>query len=388
MTTAHPTHHSPLRWVDGTMPALDERVLNIPVVGFIEYCLRGVGQVVFMNSPITGLFILAAAWIYDPWFGLAGTIAVIASTLAALALGFDRDAIHAGLYGFNGVLVGLGLALFLSPPWDALVVLWIIVLSAASSVLMGALAALFGGAWGVPPFTLAFNVITLLFLITGLQAAYGRLGVGVNPAAPVSGGPGVQTALRPSADATGNTDAMAIVNAVFRGIGQLFFLNSILAGVLIIIGIAFCSRIAAGFALVGSIVGMLTGVALGADGVTIYNGLWGFNSFDAALAIAGVFYVLTWRSAVLGIVCAAFTALLFGAIVSFFVPWGLPALTLPFCFGTLAFVLLKDASRYFTWVPPSDVVTPEEHLHRAHTLRESTATADGAGSQTPERPAD
>src|ERR1700755_2085036 len=78
---------------------------------------------------------------------------------------------------------------------------------------------------------------------------------------------------------------MAIVSAVFRGIGQLFFLNSILAGVLIIIGIAFCSRIAAVFALVGSIVGMLVGMALGADGAAIYNGLWGFNSFDAALAI-------------------------------------------------------------------------------------------------------
>jgi urea transporter len=378
MTTAHPTPtHNPLRWVDGTMPALDERVLNIPVVGFIEYCLRGVGQVVFMNSPITGLFILAAAWIYDPWFGFAGTIAVIASTLAALALGFDRDAIHAGLYGFNGVLVGLGLALFLEPPRDVLVVVWIIVLSAASSVVMGALAAVFGGSWGVPPFTLAFNITTLLFLVTALQLANGRLGALVKPAAPVSGGPGVSTALRPSADATGNTDAAAIVNAVFRGIGQLFFLNSILAGVLIIIGIAFCSRIAAGFALVGSIVGMLTGIALGANGVSIYNGLWGFNSFDAALAIAGVFYVLTWRSALLGIVCAAFTALLFGAIVSFFVPWGLPALTLPFCFGTLAFVLLKDASRYFTWVQPAEVVTPEEHLHREHAHHESNATASG-----------
>jgi urea transporter len=364
------------------MPALDERVLNIPVVGFIEYCLRGVGQVVFMNSPITGLFILAAAWIYDPWFGFAGTLAVIVSTLAALALGFDRDAIHAGLYGFNGVLVGLALALFLSPPRDALVVVWIIVLSAASSVLMGALAALFGGAWGVPPFTLAFNFTTLLFLLAGLQAAHGRLGVNVKPAAPVTGGPGVQTALRPSADAAGNTDAMAIVNAVFRGIGQLFFLNSILAGVLIIIGIAFCSRIAAGFALIGSIVGMFTGLALGANGVTIYNGLWGFNSFDAALAIAGVFYVLTWRSALLGVACAAFTALLFGAIASFFVPWGLPALTLPFCFGTLAFVLLKDVSRYFRWVPPAEVVTPEEHLHRAHIIRESTAAAGGAEPRT------
>ena len=89
---------------------------------------------------------------------------------------------------------------------------------------------------------------------------------------------------------------------------------------------------------------MLTGMALGADGAAIYNGLWGFNSFDAALAIAGVFYVLTWRSALLGVACAAFTALLFGAIASFFGPWGLPALTLPFL-RNVGLVLLKDASR-------------------------------------------
>jgi urea transporter len=252
MTTAEPTEQrGPLRWVDGTMPALQERVLDIPVVGFIEYCLRGVGQVVFMNSPITGLLILVAAWTYDPWFGFAGTIGVIASTLAGIALGFDRGAIHAGLYGFNGVLVGLGLALFLDPPWDALVIVWIIVLSALSSVLMGALAAVFGGAWGVPPFTLPFNITTLLFLVTALNIAFGRLSALVEPALPAVNGPDVSVSLRETADATGSTDAMAILNAIFRGIGQLFFLNSILAGVLIIIGIAFCSRIAAGFALVG-----------------------------------------------------------------------------------------------------------------------------------------
>ena len=90
MTTAEPTEQrGPLRWVDGTMPALQERVQDIPVVGFIEYCLRGIGQVVFMNSPITGLFILAAMWIYDPWFGFAGTVGVIASTLAGHTLGID-----------------------------------------------------------------------------------------------------------------------------------------------------------------------------------------------------------------------------------------------------------------------------------------------------------
>lgn len=379
MTTAHPpSRQSPLRLVNGTMPAVRERVHHIPVVGFVEYCLRGIGQVVFMNSPITGLFILVAMWSYDPWFGFAGTVGVIASTLAAHALGIDRVLIHAGQYGFNGALVGLALALFLTPAWDVLVVGWVILLSAASSVLGAAFAAVFVAALGVPPLTLAFNAITLSFLITGLHVAHGRLGVGVDPAAPVSGGTGVQTALRPGADAAGNTDAMAIVNAVFRGIGQLFFLNSILAGVLIIVGIAFCSRIAAVFALVGSTVGMLTGMALGADGVAIYHGLWGCNSFAAAVVVAGVCYVLTWRSALLGVACAAFTALLVGAITSFFAPWGLPPLTLPFCLGTLAFALLKDASRSFSWVPPSEVVTPEEHRHRAHKLPTSAAAAGDA----------
>ncbi|MEW2501661.1 MULTISPECIES: urea transporter [unclassified Amycolatopsis] len=377
MTTAPPErgHHGPWRWINGTMPEVDERALKVPVVGFVEYCLRGIGQVVFMNSPITGAFILLAAWLQQPWLGFGATVGVVASTLAALALGFDRDAIHAGLYGFNGVLTGLGLALFLAPEWDGIVILWMILLSAVSSILMAALAAAFGGAWGVPPFTLAFNITTLLFLITALHITRGRLSDAIAPAAPQVNGPGVRTSLRASADAVGNTDVVAVINAIFRGIGQLFFCNSLLAGVLIIVGIAFCSRIAALFALVGSAVGMLTGMALGADGVLIYNGLWGFNSFDAALAIAGVFYVLTWRSAILGVLCAIFTALLFGAIGSIFVPWGLPALTLPFCFGTLTFVLLKDTSKFFEWVPPAEVVTPEEHVRRSH--REHAMAASG-----------
>src|SRR6476646_2563102 len=204
MTMEHQTpRQSPLRLVDGTMAGVGEKAHNIPVVGFIEYCLRGVGQVVFMNSPITGLFIVAAMWIFDPWVGFAGTLGVIASTRAAHALGIDRGLLHAGLYGFNGVLVGLALATFLTPAWDVLVIVWIIVLSAASSVLMGALAAVFVGVLGVPPFTLAFNTITLLFLVTGLHVAHARLGVGVARAAPVSGGAGVQTALRRGADAAG-----------------------------------------------------------------------------------------------------------------------------------------------------------------------------------------
>ncbi|WP_300015076.1 urea transporter [Pseudonocardia sp.] len=369
MTAGTATTHHALDWVNGTAPRLQERVRRIPPLAFVENCLRGVGQVMFMNNPLTGLFVLLAAWTFDPWIGFGGTVGVVVSTLVALLMGFDRGAIHAGLYGFNGVLCGLALATFLAPPWDGVATVWIVAVSAGSSIAMAALAALFGGAWGVPPFTLAFNISVLLFLITALHAVRGRVGELIVPTPPAVTGPTVSEALRESATSAAGTDLAAVVNAVLRGISQLFFVNSILGGILILVGILFCSRIAFGFALVGSAVGMGVGMALGADGTAIYNGLWGFNSFDACLAIAGVFYVLTWRSALLGIACAAYTALLFGAIASFLGPWGLPAMTLPFCFGVLTFVMLKDASpRLFTFVPPGEIETPEAHLRRARTV--------------------
>ena len=184
------------------------------------------------------------------------------------------------------------MSLFLQPDWDLLVMVWIVVGAALSTVLHAALAAVFLGAWKVPPFTLAFNFITLMFLIGALNYANGRVGGLIAPAdAQVTRGE-VSNTLRSAADAATANNIEGIVNAIMRGISQLFFANSIMSGILIIVGIAVASRIAAVFALVGSTVGMLTGLAVGASGVAIYNGLWGFNSFDAALAVGGVFFVL------------------------------------------------------------------------------------------------
>jgi urea transporter len=335
------------------------------LLDFLDSCLRGVGQVCFMNNPVTGLAILIAMCFGEFWLGFAGALGLAVSTAAALLIGMDRGAIRAGLYGFNGVLVGAGLSLFLQPDWDLLVMVWIVVASALSTVLHAALARVFIGSFTVPPFTLAFNFMTLLFLIGALNFANGRAGGLIAPAdAQVTGG-SVSNTLRSAADAGSANNLEGVINAVFRGIGQLFFANSVWAGIIIIVGIAVCSRIAAAFAVVGSIVGMLTGLAVGANGVAIYNGLWGFNSFDAALAVGGVFFVLTLRVGILAVGCAVLAALLFGAISALFIPWGLPALTLPFCFATLAFVLLKGSSDKLEPIEAADITTPEEHLARS-----------------------
>lgn len=360
--------------INGTMPGWGERADENEVLAYVDSCLRGVAQVCFMNNPVTGLAILIAMLVAEPWLAFAGALGVAVSTLSAIVIGMDRGAIRAGLFGFNGVLVGAGLSLFLQPDWDAVVMVWIAVIAFFSTILHAALANVFISAWKVPPFTLAFNFMTLIFLIAALNFANGRVGGLVAPAdAQVTGG-SVSNALRAAADSATANNLEGVLNAIFRGIGQLFFANSVVAGIIIVVGIAACSRIAAIFALIGSTVGMLTGLALGANGVAIYNGLWGFNSFDAALAVGGVFFVLSWRSGVLAVACAVFAALLFGALVSLFTPWGLPALTLPFCFATLTFVLLKGATPALDPVEVEDITTPEEHL-----TRRPESSSDGVG---------
>src|SRR5688572_19733205 len=126
--------------IDGTMPGAAERAEVNPVLAFVDSCLRGVGQVCFMNNPITGLLILVAMCVGELWLGVAGVIGLVVSTLTAIAIGMDRAAIRAGLFGFNGVLVGAGLSLFLQPDWDALVMVWIVVGAFFSTILHAALA--------------------------------------------------------------------------------------------------------------------------------------------------------------------------------------------------------------------------------------------------------
>ena len=163
------------------MPAWQARVEANPLGDFVDYCLRGVGQVVFMNNPITGLLILIGMFVASPWLGVTAVIGLVASTLVGILIGVDRDLIRAGLFGFNGILVGAGLSLFLAPEWDGLAIVWIIVVSGFSSILMATLATVFQ-TWDVPSFTLPFNFATLIFLVAGLQLANAQVGPLVGPA--------------------------------------------------------------------------------------------------------------------------------------------------------------------------------------------------------------
>ncbi len=153
------------------------------------------------------------------------------------------------------------------------------------------------------------------------------------------------------------------------------FEDNLITGIIFVVAILINSRISAAMALTGSAIGLAVAAALSASGVSIYHGLYGFNSVLCAIAIGGVFYLFTWQSTVYAMFCALFGTVLMGALTVALIPLGMPALTASFVLATWLFLFPKGAHGVLKAVPISDVGTPE--VSRALLLRQEPVRKSG-----------
>jgi len=100
--------------MNSVLQSWDRACAGSRVLRFVDVNLRGVGQVMFQDNPLSGaLFLAAIAWgsfaagVPQVLFG--GLLAVVAATLTAQWLRVDAAGLGAGLYGYNAYLVGLAL---------------------------------------------------------------------------------------------------------------------------------------------------------------------------------------------------------------------------------------------------------------------------------------
>src|SRR5687767_13977073 len=187
-----------------------------PAVASIDALLRGVGQVMFQNNPLTGLLFLVGIAVNSLKFGGAGLLGLAASTLAAHLLGADRALIRAGLFGFNGILVGIALAFFFE--FDLLLAVYIVLGAVVSSIVMMALINLLGP-WDMPALTAPFVLTAWLLLFAVYQFDFLQPTELIDPAAPESAAT-VQTELRELATGTGGLTAANLAHGFFRGVGE------------------------------------------------------------------------------------------------------------------------------------------------------------------------
>ncbi len=302
--------------VPGSLPT---RLLEL-----VNTLLRGISQMMLQDNRLAGALFLAGIF-YNSWlFGCGVLLGTAASTTTARVLGADRTQVRAGLFGFNGALVAIALLYFLEP--GALTWAYVLLAAACSTVLMAALMNLLAR-WKLPVLTAPFVFITLLFVLAG--ARFGRLQItgqlptaGLPKATVVEGVVGFST----------------IAEGLFNGIAQVFFQGNVITGVLFATGLLVASRSAFAAALAGSLTGVLVAWGMGAAEPAIRAGAFGFNPVLTAIALYGVFFSASARTAAYALLGTVGTAVVYAGVSAALEPLGMPALTLPFVLVTWCFV--------------------------------------------------
>jgi urea transporter len=300
---------------------------------FVDINLRGIGQVMFQDNPLTGaLFLIAIAWGSHasgmPQVAIAGVVAVIVATLTAQWLRVDEESLNAGLYGFNGILVGLALATFLAPG----PLLWLyVILGAAVSVVVMLATTNVVRPWG-GALTFPFVLTTWLLLL----ATYGFSGL--SGTALPSGR--VVAAFQPYEASP--LQPVDLVQGVFLSISQVFLKASGISALLLLAGLAVNSLAAAAFALGGAILAVVTAHLLGAESDLITGGLLGFSPVLTAIALGTVFYRPSWRVGAYTVLATVFTVIAQSALNVALTPIAIPPLTAPFVLVTWLFLLPRQ----------------------------------------------
>lgn len=295
--------------------------------------LNGFSQIFLQAHPGCGLLVLLAIAIGAPQLLGGALLGGLSSTLTAQRRGYASADIELGLYGYNGILLGMLLSLKFS--WSALLPLLIMVSAGLSSLLLAAWLQRIRERQWLPAFTFPFVGLSwlLLWLAPTLQLEW-------QPAVPS----------QPQA-----LDWLASLIAMARGVGQVIFLDQPLAGVCLLLGLLLADRRAACWALFGSTGGLALALYQGLPQHSALTGLYGYNAALAAIALSQV-HRRPWLP-LLGIVLALVLQPGFSAL-------GLPALTMPFiltCWLISATQrLLRKAAADCSPLPP----TGQDRIHR------------------------
>ena len=370
------------KFVVGTMPEASRMVEQWPPLCFLDSCLRGLSQVLFLNNPIFGLCVLVAAAVCDCDLLVYGIVGVVASTGGALILGVGDGPVRGGLMGYNGYLTGVAVALSQYAhlqDWNVrcLVAFQVVFVAFCSTVLQIALGRLMVPSLGIPPLTLPFHLASWFWLLAAQSSIYS---------------PNVDATFTPTLvtpTSWANRDRVTMhtgdtIEGMLKGVSQIFLLENSWSGLILILGAAFASPITAGMCLLGSAVGTLTAMGIGVEPVSVYRGLCGYNSAVIASALGGMFLILSKRTVGLTVFASIFGSVLTFTISNSLAPTGMPALTFPAAATIVLFLLLTQSVKAPVGVPLANMTVPEDHLARmalAQLVRSSFPAINGLTGQ-------
>lgn len=253
--------------------------------------LNGFSQIFLQRHPLCGLLCLLAILFTAPALLGGALLGGVAGLLTAQRRGYAKADRQAGLFSYNGVLLGLLLSLYF--PWSALLPLMIIACGGLSAMLTQQWLKRARLSQYLPAYTTPFVGMSWLLLCFATPSTTAHL-IEIN--------------------------TLNMLAAPLKGLGQVMFLGHPLAGAMIAAGLLIADRRAFCWALFASVAGMGWSL-LHHD---FYGALLGLGSYNAVLA-ALAFSSQRQKSwlPLLGIAAALLLTPVFATI-------GLPTLTAPF----------------------------------------------------------
>nr|WP_314527963.1 urea transporter [uncultured Pseudomonas sp.] len=253
--------------------------------------LNGFSQIFLQRHPLFGLLCLLAILFTAPVLLGGALLGGVAGLLTAQRRGYAKADRQAGLFSYNGVLLGLLLSLYF--PWSALLPPLIIAAGGLSAMLTQQWLKRVRFSQYMPAYTAPFVGLGWVLLCFATPSTTAHL-IEINP--------------------------QNVLAAPFKGLGQVMFLGHPLAGAMIAAGLLIADRRAFCWAMLASVAGMGWSM-LHHDFYSALIGLGGYNAVLAALAFSSPSQK-PWLP-LLGIAAALLLTPVFAAI-------GLPTLTAPF----------------------------------------------------------
>lgn len=309
---------------------------------FLSHLFRAFGQVIFLDNPLSGLIIFIALLIPEfkgtvYSFLAAISALVFTSQVLGLKMFVGPKRRNLGLFGFNAVLVGYAIIVFV--PFEdsfrnctlALVpIVGFAIFSVLIKMMLESLSRM-------PVLTYPFNGSLVVWLCFAYSIRWYKAEYIVSETAP-----------EPFDEAQyyRELDFLKLCQGVLCGFSQVYLVECWLSGVFLFGAMLIHHASIACLALLGSATGALTALCVGAPLDHIYAGLYGFNPLLVFIVCGEILvnlqYLENWSVRYpIAFGVTLFTVPVQVCISRFLLPIHIPSMTLPFCFMGTLFLLIQ-----------------------------------------------
>jgi len=323
--------------------------------------LNSYSQVFFSANKVFAIILVIVSF-FDIYAGLSGFMAVIIANGFAAILGMRKETIVSGAYGFNALLVGLGIGIYYQPGVEFYIILvFISLLTLLITIsLQGVL-----GKYGLPYLSIPF--LFGIWMVIIASKGYSALEISergiynLNDMFAIGG--------MWMVDVYKWFNNLAIPEALrvyFKSLSAILFQYHLFAGILLAIGLIYYSRIAFLMSLIGFFAAYYFYQIIGANISELNYSYIGFNYILTAIAIGGYFIVPTKRSVLWTILLTPVVAIIMSSTAVLFSYFQLSIFSLPFNIVVILFLYsLKLREKNLDRIVPvtQQLNSPELHAY-------------------------